>query len=156
MIDYLKNLKKILREKAPSHEEVDEITKDTQIRLLSALVLLLFLFLLSTKLIEQIKADTFEEFAAFSTTYEEIEDEPNTVSDDEKIDINSNDIFELTKIPGIGTAKAQAIIEYRKENGDFDYLEEIKYVKGIGDKIFEGMKNYIYIASEEASSETST
>ena len=45
----------------------------------------------------------------------------------------------------IGESKALAIINYRKENGLFKTIEDIKNVSGIGDKIFEEIKAYITI-----------
>jgi len=43
-------------------------------------------------------------------------------------------------LKGIGTKKAEAIIAYRTEHGDFKKIEDIKEVKGIGDKLFEKIK----------------
>lgn len=50
----------------------------------------------------------------------------------EKININQASNKELAAIKGIGTQKAQAIIEYRQANGDFVSIEELVKVKGIG------------------------
>ncbi|TXH60716.1 MAG: helix-hairpin-helix domain-containing protein [Thiothrix sp.] len=43
-------------------------------------------------------------------------------------------------LQGIGAKKAEAIINYRTEHGDFKKLEDIKEVKGIGDALFEKIK----------------
>lgn len=43
-------------------------------------------------------------------------------------------------LKGIGTKKAEAIISYRTEHGEFKNLEDIKEVKGIGDALFEKIK----------------
>ena len=48
-------------------------------------------------------------------------------------------------LPGIGESKADAIINYRKENGDFSNLEDIKNVSGIGDSVFEKIKDNIIL-----------
>lgn len=61
------------------------------------------------------------------------------------INLNTATLGELCKLPGIGTVKAQAIIEYREANGNFYSIEEIKNVNGIGDKIFENIREYIYV-----------
>lgn len=57
-----------------------------------------------------------------------------------KISINNGNLTDLDSLPGIGPAKAQAIITYRTEHGPFKRLEDLKNVKGIGDKTFEDLK----------------
>lgn len=148
MINYFKQIKTILKKNTPEKEEIEEMSKDTQIRLLSAIVLLLFFLLLASKFSAQLKADLFEGVTLYETEAIEVSDENTTNEDIIKVNINSNNVFELMQIPGIGKSKAEAILQYRKENGDFDYIEEIMEVKGIGEKLFEGMKDYIYISQE--------
>lgn len=63
----------------------------------------------------------------------------------EKININTADSEKLQELPNIGPAKAQAIIDYRNQNGGFKSIDEIKNVKGIGDKTFEALKDLICI-----------
>ncbi|MFN4268814.1 MAG: ComEA family DNA-binding protein [Fervidobacterium pennivorans] len=63
----------------------------------------------------------------------------------EKININTATLEELQKLPGIGPAKAQAIIDYRTLNGPFKNIEEIKNVKGIGEKTFEKLRDLITV-----------
>ncbi len=62
-----------------------------------------------------------------------------------KIDINKATAQELDKLPGVGPSIAQKIIDYREKNGGFSNLEEIKLVPGIGDKMFENIKDQIGI-----------
>ncbi|MCX7653570.1 MAG: helix-hairpin-helix domain-containing protein [Fervidobacterium sp.] len=62
-----------------------------------------------------------------------------------KIDINTADIDELQKLPGIGPTKARAILDYRKNIGKFKSVEEIKNVKGIGEKTYEKLKDLIEV-----------
>ena len=57
-----------------------------------------------------------------------------------KVDINTASAVDLQKIKGVGPAKAKAIIEYRQKNGSFKSIDELKKVKGIGDKNFEAIK----------------
>ena len=56
----------------------------------------------------------------------------------EQVDINTADAATLVKtLKGIGPAKAEAIVAYRKENGPFQSVMELTRVKGIGNKTVE-------------------
>lgn len=63
----------------------------------------------------------------------------------EKVNINTADAAVLTKIPGIGQKKAEAIVAYRKANGNFKTVDDLQKVKGIGPKILEKIKAKITI-----------
>jgi len=63
----------------------------------------------------------------------------------EKINLNTASQKELEELPGIGPAMAGRIIDYREANSGFRSVEEVKLVKGIGDKLFEKMKDRISI-----------
>lgn len=65
-----------------------------------------------------------------------------------QVNINTANINELTALPNIGQAKAQAIIDYRDSNGDFASVEDLKKVKGIGEKIFDRIKEDLTIEGE--------
>ncbi|MEJ8304182.1 ComEA family DNA-binding protein [Saccharibacillus sacchari] len=58
---------------------------------------------------------------------------------DGKIHINSADANMLMELPGIGEKKAQAILDYRTQNGPFQNVTDIVKVKGIGAKMLEKM-----------------
>ena len=60
-----------------------------------------------------------------------------------KIDINSADADSLETLPGIGPARAQAIIEHRQANGPFAGVDDIIQVRGIGDGILESIRDLI-------------
>lgn len=62
-----------------------------------------------------------------------------------KISLNHATKEELLTLTGIGESKANLIIEYRNQNGGFKTIEEVKNVKGIGDKMFEKIKDNITI-----------
>ena len=64
---------------------------------------------------------------------------------DEMINLNTASRKELEELPGIGPGLAGRIIEYRQANSGFRNVEEVKLVKGIGDKLFEKMKDKITI-----------
>lgn len=65
--------------------------------------------------------------------------------DDTLVNINTADIDQLMEIKGIGRSKAKAIIEYRDKNGNFNSIDDIKNVYGIGDSLFEKIKMYIKV-----------
>ncbi|MFV0479747.1 MAG: helix-hairpin-helix domain-containing protein [Anaerorhabdus sp.] len=62
-----------------------------------------------------------------------------------KISINLSSKEELMKLRGIGEMMAQRIVEYREKYGYFQQLEDLKKVKGIGDKKFEQIKAEIIL-----------
>lgn len=79
-----------------------------------------------------------------------IEDSTNDTSSSSvvisgKISLNTATLDELMMLPGIGEAKAEAIIKYREEVGAFQNIEELKEVNGIGDAIFDDIKESITI-----------
>lgn len=59
------------------------------------------------------------------------------------ISLNNATKEELLTLPGIGEAKAQSIIDYRNTNGEFKAIEEIMNVKGIGESIYNKIKEYL-------------
>jgi competence protein ComEA len=67
----------------------------------------------------------------------------NITQTSSKININTATVTELAMLNGIGNSIAEAIIEYRTENGRFKNIEDIKNVSGIGDSKFEKIKDYI-------------
>lgn len=61
----------------------------------------------------------------------------------QKLSINKASIEQLTQLPGIGESKAKAIVEHRTKQGPFKSLEQLKEVKGIGDKLFAKLEGKI-------------
>ena len=59
------------------------------------------------------------------------------------VNINTANAEQLETLKGIGPALAQRIIEYREQNGAFKSIDEIKNVRGIGDKKFAAFKDKI-------------
>lgn len=61
------------------------------------------------------------------------------------VNINKANKEELQTLQGIGESTATKIIEYRKQNGEFKQIEDIKNVPGIGDAKFEAIKGGIKV-----------
>ena len=61
------------------------------------------------------------------------------------VNINTADAERLATLKGIGPALAQRIIDYREQNGAFKSIDEIKNVRGIGDKKFAAFKDKITV-----------
>jgi competence protein ComEA len=70
---------------------------------------------------------------------------------DQKVNINTASLEELQTLPRIGPAIAQRILDYRKENGSFKKIEEIMKIRGIGEKVFNQLKDRITVGAEVAS-----
>jgi len=56
------------------------------------------------------------------------------------VNINTASSQELESLPGVGPKTAQAIIDYREENGGFKRVEDLLLVKGIGPKKYDALK----------------
>lgn len=61
------------------------------------------------------------------------------------VNINTADAERLATLKGIGPALSQRIIEYREQNGAFKSIDEIKNVRGIGEKKFAAFKDKITV-----------
>lgn len=60
-----------------------------------------------------------------------------------RVSINHGTLADLDTLPGIGPAKAQAILDYRAQHGLFKRLEDLQNVTGIGVKTYEDLKSLI-------------
>ena len=64
-------------------------------------------------------------------------------TDASKINLNSATAEQLATLPGIGSATARLIIEYRTQVGKFSRIEELMNIKGIGEKKFVALKDFL-------------
>ena len=66
-------------------------------------------------------------------------------ADVQLVNINTATEEELTELPRVGPVIAKRIVEFRAEHGNFETLEELMNVKGIGEKTFERLKPLIQL-----------
>ncbi|MBB6050963.1 helix-hairpin-helix domain-containing protein [Armatimonas rosea] len=59
------------------------------------------------------------------------------------VKLNNATLADLQKLPGVGPSTAQSILDYRQSNGGFKELEELKEVRGIGEKKLEKMRPFL-------------
>ncbi len=68
----------------------------------------------------------------------------------ELININTADAETLASgLKGVGQAKAEAIVAYRTQHGEFTSVDELVQVKGIGEKILEQNRSNLTVQQEE-------
>ena len=64
---------------------------------------------------------------------------------DGKVNINNADSEVLTRLDGIGEKTADKIIKFREEHGDFESIEELVLVPGIGEKKLDAIREHICV-----------
>ena len=70
-------------------------------------------------------------------------DKKSTVVRKYQINVNLADWRAFDNLPGIGPSLAEAIVADREANGRFNSIEDLKRVKGIGEKKFATIKPYL-------------
>ncbi len=70
---------------------------------------------------------------------------PQEVLVEKSVNINTATLEELDRLPGVGPAIAQRIIDYREQNSGFYDIEELMDVSGIGEKTFAKLEPYITV-----------
>ena len=68
---------------------------------------------------------------------------PDSLLPGEVIDLNAADTYDLDRLPGIGPAKAEAILAYREEYGPFQSVDDLLSVSGIGEVTLENLRPYV-------------
>lgn len=71
---------------------------------------------------------------------------PKKTGPAEPININTASLEQLEQLPGIGPTRAQAILDYRQQNGNFGSVEDIQKVKGIKEGEFSKIKDMIKVS----------
>lgn len=67
---------------------------------------------------------------------------------EDKVNLNTASAQELDNLPGVGEAIAQAIVEYREEKGEFQTIQQVLEVEGVGEKTFEAIRDLITVGEE--------
>ena len=67
---------------------------------------------------------------------------PESLLPGEVININTADVYDLQRLPGIGESRALSIIAWREENGFFQSVDQLEEIYGIGPKILDGLRDY--------------
>jgi competence protein ComEA len=68
-----------------------------------------------------------------------------------RVDLNRASAEELATLPGIGEAKAAAIVEFRTSSGAFTSLEELEAVRGIGPALVAKLRPHVTLGSRVGS-----
>lgn len=71
---------------------------------------------------------------------------PEPLIQSARVDLNTAGLEALYTLPGVGEKKAQAILEYRKQNGAFRHVEDAAFVPGITSQIVESWQNLAYVS----------
>lgn len=95
------------------------------------------------------KADTYSFYTTAQGKSGNPEGEENGGSGSDSsggsVNINTADVEELCRLPGIGEGRAKAIIEYREKQGRFQKKEDIMQVSGIGEKMYARMEENLTV-----------
>jgi competence protein ComEA len=68
------------------------------------------------------------------------------------VDINTATVEQLEALKGVGPAKAKAIVEHRTKNGPFKSVDDLKAVKGFGDKSVDKLRSEISVGGAATAS----
>ncbi len=66
-------------------------------------------------------------------------------ADDSRVNINTADAAELMTLPGVGASRAEAIIAYREQSGQYRAIEDIMNVSGIKEGLFSKISDKIKV-----------
>lgn len=102
---------------------------------------------LSEKLVDQkmIYIPTKNEQYVSTNNNQQPTNSNETIQGQSQINLNTANEASLTKVPGIGPSKAKEILNYKEQHGQFTSVDELKKIKGIGEKTFEKLKQYFTV-----------
>ena len=111
----------------------------------TALLFIIICFLLGI-FISHLKQCHLLDFISFDNKLEQANASDNIdklIKQTKTVNVNTASIEELTFLPGIGVSTAEKIIIYRKEHGLFHSPDDLKSIKGIGDRKVEKLKDFV-------------
>ena len=111
----------------------------------TALLFIIICFLLGI-FISHLKQYHLLDFISFDNKLEQANASDNIdklIKQTKTVNVNTASIEELTFLPGIGVSTAEKIIIYRKEHGLFHSPDDLKSIKGIGDRKVEKLKDFV-------------
>lgn len=71
-----------------------------------------------------------------------------------RLDVNQATVEELNQLPGIGPALAQRIVDHRRSHGPFAAVDDLLFVKGIGAKKLDRLREFVGINNTKSKRET--
>jgi competence protein ComEA len=78
------------------------------------------------------------------------------VAEGAPVNINTASAAELATLAGIGPSKADAIVAHRERNGQFKTVDDLKLVRGIGDKMLEQLRPQVTVDGKRSAPEPAT
>lgn len=121
---------------------------------LSLTLVLLFLLLLAVSALTRSGGTGLEVVTQREASREELlrggnpEETPAPVMPGDLIDLNTADMAELQRLPGIGENLARAVLEWRGEHGPFRDISQLKNVPGIGESLYRQLEAYLTTGDE--------
>ena len=104
---------------------------------------------LSEKLMDQkliIIPKKGQQIIAQTPSQHQTPDTPNSLQGAQPpVNINTATVEQLTTVKGIGKRKAELIIAHREEKGAFTKIEDLKAIKGFGDKTLARLREYLTV-----------
>ena len=72
-------------------------------------------------------------------------DGPDSLLEGETVNLNTASLHDLERLPGVGSTRAQAIMDYRQEHGPFRTVDDLLQVSGIGPGTLEELRVYVTV-----------
>lgn len=89
--------------------------------------------------------DTEREYMSVDGSTAEDTGWPDSLLPGEVVDLNTASAADLERLPGIGAGRAADIVAYRQENGDFQAVDQLTKVKGIGPATLDRLRPYVTV-----------